>query len=210
MEKSENPFDKAAKEWDDKPRRVDLAMAVAKAVVDMAKPTPASIVLDFGCGTGTLAAAVAGGVAKVVAADTSKGMIERLEEKIAEHGTINIHPIHLPNGAEPRFDDLFDLIVISMTLHHVDDIDALIAALTATLKPKGKLLVADLMEEDGSFHSDMDVPHKGFKPETLSEKLDIHGLKTKKTRVIREIDKNNKKYPVFAPIAEKHHGGKHV
>jgi len=195
-------FDEAAATWDDKPDRVEHARVVADAALDMARPSSDAVVLDYGCGTGTLAVGLAKHVAKVIAADTSRGMLEQLERKLEEHGIENVYPFHLPSETDRKFDTKFDLIVISMTLHHVADAQSLLRLFADSLNPNGKLFIADLAEEDGSFHSDMKVPHWGFNPDKLADLLREIGLTTTSVRVIREIDKNDKKYPVFALLAE--------
>jgi len=199
----ENPFDKAAETWDEKPERVEHALRTAEAVIAMAPPAPDARILDYGCGTGTLAAALAGRSGAVVAADTSAGMISQLERKADETGINNIEAIILDPNALPVWKNEFDLVVSSMTLHHVEDIAPLLRLFANALKRGGALFLADLLEEDGSFHSDMEVPHKGFDPEKLAEKLESLGLLEKDIRVIREIEKNGRKYPVFALLAEK-------
>ena len=190
-------FDKAAATWDEKPSRVELAMKVAEAVFDMAKPRDDSVVLDFGCGTGILALALARRVAKVVAADTSQGMLEQVRAKTASGGISNVETALIGDDGELP-PGPFDLVVVSMALHHVEDLDSVLERFAAILAPDGCVFIADLLEEDGSFHSDMDVPHKGFAPENLAGKFAELGLKESQQRIIHEIDKNGRRYPVFA------------
>ena len=63
----------------------------------------------------------------------------------------------------------YDCIVSSMTLHHVADIVRLLAAMRSMLAPGGHIALADLDEEDGSFHHDnTGVEHFGFNRERLT------------------------------------------
>ncbi len=59
----------------------------------------------------------------------------------------------------------FDLVVTAMTLHHIADVPGFLARLGHLLRKDGRLAVADLVTEDGSFHAPMTVPHNGFDPE---------------------------------------------
>ncbi len=68
-------------------------------------------------------------------------------------------------------DGKFDFILTQMVLHHVADIDAIIRKFGKLLNTGGYLAIADLYEEDGSFHGDGFNGHKGFDPDKLSEIL---------------------------------------
>ncbi len=193
----ENPFDQAAATWDEKPSRVELAMKVAEAVFGMAQPRSDSVVLDFGCGTGILALALARRVAKVVAADTSQGMLEQVRAKTASEGISNVETALIDDDGELP-PGPFDLVVVSMALHHVEDLDSVFEGFASVLAPDGCIFIADLVEEDGSFHSDMDVPHKGFAPEDLADRLAELGFEESQHRIIHKIDKNGERFPVFA------------
>ena len=65
----------------------------------------------------------------------------------------------------------FDLIFTQMVLHHVDDIDAILGRFAGLLKPGGFVAIADLYEEDGSFHGEGFTGHKGFNPNYLEKIL---------------------------------------
>jgi len=58
---------------------------------------------------------------------------------------------------------VYDLIVSSMTLHHIRHVDRLLAQLHQAISPGGRLCLADLDSDDGQFHSDnQGVFHFGF------------------------------------------------
>ena len=65
----------------------------------------------------------------------------------------------------------FDLIFTQMVLHHVTDIERIINKFHQLLNPNGYLAIADLYEEDGSFHGDGFTGHKGFNIDSLSDLL---------------------------------------
>ncbi|MEW6515526.1 MAG: methyltransferase domain-containing protein [candidate division FCPU426 bacterium] len=63
-----------------------------------------------------------------------------------------------------------DVIVSSMTLHHIPDTVKAARALFAVLNPKGQIAIADLDEHDGGFHSVQDANvHNGFNRQALQK-----------------------------------------
>ena len=53
----------------------------------------------------------------------------------------------------------YDLIVLGMTLHHIDDVEAILSLAASSLKPTGKLFIYDILKEANSdtFHGDIDL-----------------------------------------------------
>ena len=62
----------------------------------------------------------------------------------------------------------FDLIFTQMVLHHVGDIETMIKKFHHLLNPGSYLVIADLYEEDGSFHGEGFTGHNGFNIDSLS------------------------------------------
>jgi predicted TPR repeat methyltransferase len=65
-----NRFDQAAATWDEQPRRVKLAQAVAEDIGRQIHLSRDIDVLDFGCGTGLLTLALQPLVRSITGADT--------------------------------------------------------------------------------------------------------------------------------------------
>jgi ubiquinone/menaquinone biosynthesis C-methylase UbiE len=174
-------FDKDAARWDEHPSRVQLAQDVASAIARAVPLGPTMDVLDFGCGTGIVTLQLAPSVGFVTGVDSSQGMLEVLNAKIDRQGHTNVRTRHLHPG-----DDLagaYDLIVSSMTLHHIEDIDALLTQFFRSLKAPGWLCVADLDLDQGEFHEDnTGVFHFGFERAALRRALvgagfvDVHDV----------------------------------
>jgi len=160
-------FDRAALTWDASPMRMQLAAEVGAAMLARIELTPALRVLDFGCGTGLLSLPWVDRIGQLTGADTSAGMLAAFSEKIARHGLAGVSAVQL--GDETVVPDgPYDLIVSSMTLHHVADIPALLRHLFAALAPGGRVALADLDPDDGLFHSDnTGVCHFGFAREQM-------------------------------------------
>ncbi len=170
-------FDQAAAEWDNNPGRVDLARAVGEGIGRAIPLQPNWLVLDYGAGTGLLTLNLQPRVASLVALDSSKGMLEQLAQKLRKSGIDSVQTHYWDWAARPFPETGFDLVVSSMTLHHLRDVPLILGRLISLLKPGGWLAVADLDTEDGSFHGDApDVFHHGFARSRISEWLVQAGL----------------------------------
>jgi ubiquinone/menaquinone biosynthesis C-methylase UbiE len=129
-------------------------------------------VLDYGAGTGLLTLNLQPRVASMVALDSSAGMLEKLVQKLATAGIGNVQTQRWDLEAQPFPETGFDLVVSSMTLHHLRDVPTVVERLAALLKPGGWLAAADLDTEDGSFHANPDgVFHHGFDRRQVAEWL---------------------------------------
>jgi len=156
-------FNAAAATWDEDPGRVKMAHDVARAIRETVKLSPDMDVLDFGCGTGLLTLALQPQVRTITGADSSQGMLDILDAKIKKQGlaTVKTRLIDLDPG--DRLDWQYDLVVSSMTFHHIRDVQPLLGQAARVLKPGGQIAVADLDCDDGKFHdSNEGVFHFGF------------------------------------------------
>ncbi len=201
---TQNRFDALAATWDDSPHRRALIQALAGAVRVLAAPAADARVLEYGCGTAALGLLLAGEVKAVTAVDASAGMIAEARRKVEAHRLTNVRVRVLDLVAEdPPHDECYELIVSAMVLHHVTDVPRLLRRLVALLAPGGRLFLADLMEEDGSFHGDVAVPHHGFNPDALMRELAEAGLCDGHWQVIHEVEKPAGRYPIFALVARR-------
>lgn len=165
MTSNRNYFDAAAAGWDADPGRTALAKAVAAGICGRIELTDKMNVLDYGCGTGLIAALLAEKAASITAADSSEGMLSALSSKISAGKLTNISVMRLDLDVDPAPTERFDLIVTSMAMHHVRDIPKVLRAFHRSLVPGGALCVADLDTEGGLFHSGAaaeTVRHNGF------------------------------------------------
>lgn len=196
-------FDQAAAGWDQQQRRVELAAAIAAAISSSLPLHNKMRALEYGCGTGLVGLALAPKLAMLTAADTSSGMLEVLARKIREEQIANVTPLRL-DLLQESLPESFDLIFCAMTLHHIKETGQLLARFCDLLADGGYLAVADLQEEDGSFHdADADgIMHHGFNPEDLAGILTNLGLQQVAVKEVHSIIKTNdsgveRAYPVF-------------
>lgn len=201
-------FDEIAATWDESPVRTELARAVGQAIIETVQPRGTELALEFGCGTGLVTALLAPRLGHVVAADNSGGMLGELREKASRLRLDNIEPHRMDVGREVPHGP-FDLIFSGMTLHHIGDVVGLLRRLAAELAPGGRIAVADLETEDGSFHGEAEgIMHNGFDPQTVVSWLQQAGLEQVAARRIHTVhktgaDEREHDYPVFLATARK-------
>lgn len=165
-------FDQEAELWDERPQRVQLAKDVADAILGQLPQTTNLDVLDFGCGTGLLTLQLQPLVHAITGLDSSPGMLAVLNRKIDGLKLANARTVLCDVVQGQKMPGRYDLVVSSMTLHHVEHIAPLLALFFAVLVPGGRLCIADLDLEQGRFHTDnTGVFHFGFDREALSASL---------------------------------------
>ncbi|HJV65859.1 MAG TPA: class I SAM-dependent methyltransferase [Geomonas sp.] len=198
-------FDSAARHWDEEPRRVKLAEEVVAAIRMEVPLNDGMEALDYGCGSGLVTLGLQPYLKSITGADSSQGMLEVLSGKVSERGIANVQTklLDLEEQANPGRG--YDLIVSSMTMHHVEDVAALIGALSQGVKRGGWLAVADLQAEDGSFHDNVTgVFHFGFEAGFLSSTLQRCGLTEVRVVTAAVIEKpGERKYPVLLCVGKK-------
>jgi len=196
-------FDNEAAQWDLNPGRVKLANDVADVIIEIVKPAKNIDVLDFGCGTGLVTLRLQPYVRCITGVDSSKGMLSVLEDKVTQQGLANVYTQFVDFEKGGSVTGVFDLIVSSMTVHHVPNTGLLFRMWSQLLKPEGRVCFADLDTEDGSFHSDnTGVFHFGFDREELKRLLQEYGFRdvsdTTAATVVRDLEGAGKKeFPVF-------------
>ena len=197
-------FDTIAADWDDNPGRRALATDVAAAIRATVPMQPDWHAMEYGCGTGLVGAALAPELGLLLACDLSPGMLSVLEKKARAAGLDQLHTRVLDLTSEPPPAETFDLIFSSMTMHHIEDVAALLPIFRGMLKPGGWLALADLDTEDGSFHGGgaPGVMHHGFDREGLQAELRVAGFVdthsgTAHTMSKTAADGRVREYPIF-------------
>jgi len=195
-------FAEKSRDWDERPVPVQISRAVGRLLATM-DWDGSMRVMDFGAGTGLIAAAVAQHVARIVAVDTSPSMLEALAAKDELQGRVECR---CQDILESPLEERFDAIVSAMALHHVEDTKALLARFAEHLQPGGLLALADLDREDGSFHEPgtEGVFHHGFDRIALQSTLEATGFADVRFVTALEVEKAGKgPFAVFFVSARK-------
>jgi ubiquinone/menaquinone biosynthesis C-methylase UbiE len=170
-------FEKAAVVWDKDPGRVQMAHTIADAMITALKPKGTELVMDYGSGTGNIALRIVPHVYRIIAVDSSKGMLGVLTEKLS-HDRISTVEIREWNiGQDPALLPLFDIIVSSMTMHHIRDTAGAARAFYAMLLPGGRIAIADLDSDNGEFHETAGIAeHDGIDRNYLQQVFEQAGF----------------------------------
>ncbi|WP_052572418.1 class I SAM-dependent DNA methyltransferase [Holophaga foetida] len=196
-----NRFDNAAASWDAETRRVQMAQGVQTALRESLNLSPDMDLLDFGCGTGLFSLELRPLVRSLTGADTSQPMLEVFSQKAQAKG-LEVRTRHL-KGTE-GLGGPYHLVLSSMALHHVPELAPVFQAIHAALAPGGRIALADLDSEDGSFHGPSDdVFHLGFERRNLMEALAREGFHDLRERTATTMEKNGRTFTLFLITGEK-------
>ena len=195
-------FKDKAKDWDVTDRITQLSAGIGSSILKNVKLNEKMHVMDFGAGTGLITSQVAPFVNKITAVDISQAMLDQLIAK--QELKDKVQPLcqditHKPTGEK------YDLIMSAMAMHHVEDTDNMVKQFAAHLKSGGKIALADLDKEDGSFHPPgiEGVYHSGFERSQFQAKLEKHGFKDVHFETAHTVQGDTKTYPVFLALATK-------
>lgn len=193
--------DKAAG-WDERPVPVQISQGVLGAIRERVPLADDLDVMDFGAGTGLIAGGLAPHVGALHAVDVSKAMLEQLAAKDALRGKVTVHCHDI---TEAPLDLAVDLVVSAMAMHHVADTAGLLRALHAHLRPGGRVALADLDTEDGTFHPPgiEGVFHHGFDRDALRAELDAAGFVDVHVDTATVVHRDGRDFPVFLATARK-------
>lgn len=200
-------FDMLAPQWDQDAGHVRMAQKVARAILQALDPQGQEDVLEFGAGTGLATLIVAPRVGRLTALDGSAGMLQVLRQKCVRKGVANVQAVE-GNVVGQRLAQ-YDLIYSALTLHHVQDVPALLHKLAAHLNPGGRIALADLDTEDGSFHgAAAGVAHHGFDRGVLGQWLQDAGLAPVRFSTAWTVERpredgSRASYPIFLAVADK-------
>ena len=162
-----NRFDKIAPEFDtDKRKKRALAVATELRRHITADNKSA---IEFGCGTGLLGLELCDCFKKLIFVDSSAGMIEQVNIKLAQLNNPALSAVccdlmqEIPEGLDA------DCVFCSLVLHHIVDTGKVLQAFFNLLNTHGRLLIVDLNPDDGGFHAgDLRfIGHHGYEQKQL-------------------------------------------
>lgn len=189
-------FRNKATGYEEVSQRVQNVDTIANAIKDSIPFNPEMHIMDFGSGTGLLLERIAPLVNAITAVDISPSMNTELEKKrFRLDCQLEIIEMDL---AESGLHRKFDGIISSMTMHHIQDIPAMLTKFFSMLRQGGFIALADLDTEDGSFHSeDTGVFHNGFDREEFAGLTGDCGFRDISKSTANIIRKPHGDFPVF-------------
>lgn len=200
MNDAKKSFDERAKEWDT-PIKIDRSKKIAQLIIPMLPQGKPLKAMELGCGTGLVSYELKNQFEEIALVDTSDGMLDVLNEKIARENLNHFHPI-LADVLQKPLGERFDIIYTVMTLHHIPDVKLALTKLYEMLTPGGIFFAADLDKEDGSFHKPWEKVHHGFERIELSAMCSESGfvdVNFSTAYVMKRLGKwfKSKKYSIF-------------
>jgi len=187
-------FKEKASDWDASQMRLQLSTAIGASILSNIPLDDQMSVMDFGAGTGLLTSHIAPRVRQIAAVDTSASMLEKLAAKPEFMGKVTAV---CQDITEVPLDQQFDLIISAMAMHHVEDTRHLFETFARHLPAGGRIALADLDKEDGTFHpADVEgVFHHGF------ERTELQALVDVQFQTAHTVDKEGRHYPIFLVTA---------
>ena len=138
---------------------------------------PAIDIADLGSGEGLLSELLAMNARSVIAVDNSQKMVEFGERKAKENGMTNLTFRHGDLMHPPIDDGCIDVAILSQALHHAEDPAHALGSAYRILRPKGKVLILDLLkhefEDAGKLYGDVWF---GFEESRLQQWLEAAGF----------------------------------
>src|SRR5215471_3784394 len=109
------------------------------AMLTLAGDVAGRRILDAGCGSGPLLAALRDRGAAVTGFDKSARMVELARRRLGDDARLHVAELGSPL---PFPDDTFDDVTASLVLHYLEDWGPALAELRRVLKPGGRLIVS--------------------------------------------------------------------
>lgn len=132
-------------------------------------------VADLGCGTGSIAAALAPHVARVVGVDQSPAMLRAAARRTGGLGNVDLRQGSLE--ALPLQDETVDGALLVLALTYVADPSRPLREARRVLREGGRAVVVDLLRHDREdFRRQMGQVSLGFEPESLALALESAGF----------------------------------
>jgi ubiquinone/menaquinone biosynthesis C-methylase UbiE len=140
-------WDKRVDQWHEHVTSDAAFEKVRDGILVLSRPRPSDVCVDLGAGTGFVTMALAPLVASVRAIDISPAMANAVVERAADAGLENVSAEVADLKDVPLPPAEADLIVSNYALHHLTDADkrALAVRAARSLRPGGRLVIADMM-----------------------------------------------------------------
>jgi tRNA (cmo5U34)-methyltransferase len=200
-------FDLKARDWDSDPNHIERAEEISKHFLKSVPLKPGMTAMEFGAGTGLMSFLLSDRFSHITMLDNSMEMVNVMKEKVITAGLKHLEAVFFDLEREDYTTGTVDCIYSQMVMHHVKATDIVLGRFFRLLNRGGYLAIADLYEEDGSFHGDGFDGHNGFNVDKLAETLAKIGFDQIITRpcYVRKkiVNDSPREFPIFLLTAFK-------
>jgi ubiquinone/menaquinone biosynthesis C-methylase UbiE len=163
---SEEFFSSAAGQWDS--IRAEMFGKRADLFALSGLLDPSWTIGDLGCGTGPLTELMAPNVKRVIAVDSSRGMLAAARRRVGKMNNVELQQGTLESL--PIDDDTLDVAVLFLVLHYVAEPQRVFREAARVLKKGGRLLVVDMLSHERTeYRERMGHVWQGFSRTQLEE-----------------------------------------
>lgn len=200
-------FKEKAKGYDNNSRE-KRSQIIAEKIISIIEDAQSRVALEYGCATGLISFNLMDKFRSLTLIDSEEEMVNIVSKKVQYGNISNIYPIKKDLTKE-KYDEKFDVIFTSLTLHHIVDVENIIKTFYGMLNKDGVLIIIDLDKEDGSFHMDTKdfSGHNGFEHEYIENILKQVGLLNIKSETFfyseKKIINKNIPYSLFYTVGYK-------
>ena len=158
----------------DTPERIRIAEVSADAIRESLADAKSKSAIDFGCGTGLVGMNLISEFRSMLFLDTSPGMIDQINRKIAELDLRNADTLIFDFEKEGLEGVRADYIFMAQVLLHIPDVAQVLSRLYEVLNDGGHLLIVDFDKNDKVAS---ELVHNGFSQEELAGIMTTIGYK---------------------------------
>ena len=153
LQRTRHEFTRQAKQFASSP--TITAAELTARFVDAVPAGPETTILDVACGPGIVTVGIAAKARAVVAFDLTPEMLQQARERCAKAGLANVTFEQGSATALPFPDASFDGVVTRLSIHHFDQPRRVLAEMFRVLKPKGALVLADVISSADANESEL-------------------------------------------------------
>ncbi len=179
-------FDRIAGEW----HKIagDFATGQARQRAAASLVPHEFVVADLGSGTGYMADAVEGLVARVICVDRSSGMLGEAQKRFARRApgaAVEFRTGEL--DALPLADGEVDGVLAGLVLHHLPALDPAIREMARVLRPDGRVAILELAPHRETWvHERLGDRHLGLEPQDIVAALERAGFEAARVEPVED------------------------
>lgn len=171
--RSQEYFDRSSDRWDEIRDEMFGSQFYLFALAGLVPRS--TTVADLGCGTGTVAEALAPFVERVVGVDTSRPMLDLAADRLSRFDNVELQRGDLESL--PLDDGAVDVATMVLVLHYIARPEAAIAEAARCLRPGGRLLIVDMLPHDrAEYRIERGHVWLGFSQEEIAEFVEAAGF----------------------------------